>query len=219
MGKDDDQNYASPASDGPDAHIRTPCQTLDETNPMTRETTLTLAAFQDILDAYGADPHRWPAQRRSAADALLATSDAARTALREARALDAVLAAVPSSAPPSAALRDRIVAAAVSSAPRVGDASAPSSRSNVVPLDARRAPRSGAPEPARADAADRRQLWRAATALAASLVTGMLIGTFDIAPAAVRDFTGLARSERDVYGLVVTLQSDGLSTVFDEDHL
>jgi hypothetical protein len=46
--------------------------------------------FEQVLDAYGADPRRWPADERAAAKAFAARNvDAA--ALQEARALDAAL--------------------------------------------------------------------------------------------------------------------------------
>jgi hypothetical protein len=44
--------------------------------------------LQEILDAYGADPHRWPADERDAAAALLVATPALREAAGEAQRLD-----------------------------------------------------------------------------------------------------------------------------------
>lgn len=191
---------------------------------MTSETPLTLAAFQDMLDAFGADPRRWPADRRAAAQSLLGTSAEARLAVHEARALDAVLSAAPRAPAPDAATAARIAAVAIGVAPRQSNTqrSAPQSskaESNVVALDSRRG--AVALVGAERDVAvgRRSELWRTATALAASLVTGLLIGTFDIAPAAVRNLASLGQSERYVDYVVTALQNDGLSTLFDEDYL
>lgn len=59
------------------------------------------ARLQEILDAYGADPRRWPSVERADAEALLAHSAEARRARDEAFRLDRVLACVPApEAPP-----------------------------------------------------------------------------------------------------------------------
>jgi len=49
--------------------------------------------FRRLIEAYGADPARWPPPERAAALALLATSAQARAALEDVRRLDALLAA------------------------------------------------------------------------------------------------------------------------------
>lgn len=66
--------------------------------------------FADLLDAYGGEPARWPAPEREAALQLLARSETARAAQRQAAWLDAELdrSVV---APPSAALRAALIAA------------------------------------------------------------------------------------------------------------
>lgn len=56
---------------------------------------MTLGRFQEILDAYGADPRRWPAAERNDAEALLARSAEARRAQDEARRLDRMLDMLP----------------------------------------------------------------------------------------------------------------------------
>lgn len=50
-----------------------------------------LERLQQIIEAYGADPARWPQAELVAAEALLARSAEARAALAEARTLDAAL--------------------------------------------------------------------------------------------------------------------------------
>jgi ferric-dicitrate binding protein FerR (iron transport regulator) len=53
-----------------------------------------------LIDAYGADPARWPEDERAAAERHLADDPSARAALEEARRLDALLGRLP--APPEA---------------------------------------------------------------------------------------------------------------------
>ena len=67
--------------------------------------------FFSIVDAYGAEPRRWPEAERAAALAHLEADGEAAARVREAAGLDAVL---DESRPlaPSAALRSRVVAAA-----------------------------------------------------------------------------------------------------------
>jgi hypothetical protein len=52
---------------------------------------LSRARLLQLLDAYGADPARWPSDQRAAAEALLASDPEAQRALREAAALDDLL--------------------------------------------------------------------------------------------------------------------------------
>jgi hypothetical protein len=73
----------------------------------------------ELIDAYGADPERWPAGERPAALALLARSAAARTALAEASALDHLLDAAPAPVAPTADLAARVLARAPRAAVRV----------------------------------------------------------------------------------------------------
>jgi hypothetical protein len=63
---------------------------------------VTMERLAALLDAYGAQPARWPAAEREAAEALIARSDAARDAFAEAARLDAALDAA---APPPPADR------------------------------------------------------------------------------------------------------------------
>lgn len=73
--------------------------------------TLDMARLATLLDAYGADPQRWPEPERDAALALLRASEPARILQRAAAALDAKIDAwaVP---PHSAALRAAVIASA-----------------------------------------------------------------------------------------------------------
>jgi len=68
--------------------------------------------FSQLVEAYGADARRWPVAEREAAEAFrLAEPDAAALLLAEADAVDALLHASPQPAV-SAALRERVLAAA-----------------------------------------------------------------------------------------------------------
>lgn len=73
---------------------------------------MTSERFIALVSAYGADARRWPESERTAAQAYLASEpEAARAALAEADAVDALLHASP--APQvSMALRDRVIASA-----------------------------------------------------------------------------------------------------------
>ena len=70
-----------------------------------------LERFQELIDAYGAGPSRWPVAERAAAEALLARDARARALLTDAAALDGLLdsAAAPE---PSDLLRHRVLRAA-----------------------------------------------------------------------------------------------------------
>ena len=71
-----------------------------------------LADFTRLVEAYGADPKRWPAERRDDALALTKSDPAAAAVLDEARSLDEVLDAAPAQAP-SLMLRTVVAAAAL----------------------------------------------------------------------------------------------------------
>jgi len=60
---------------------------------------MTLDEFRALLAAHGAEPRRWPADRRAAAEALLAADPAARSAWQDEQALDALLDALAYAAP------------------------------------------------------------------------------------------------------------------------
>lgn len=88
-----------------------------------------LAAFREMLDMHGAAMRRWPAEQRAAAQSLLTRSDAARVALREAAALDALLDSMPAPQVDAARL-DRVVSSALAALPLPG----PAVNSNRKPL-------------------------------------------------------------------------------------
>ena len=66
--------------------------------------------FETLLLAHGANPARWPAERRAAAQALLARDEAARALLAEAERLDVVIAAGAAAPAAGGALAARILA-------------------------------------------------------------------------------------------------------------
>lgn len=72
---------------------------------------MTIEEFERLLLAQGADPARWPAQDRAAAEALLARDEAARTLLAEAERFDATLAAAVAAPAAGGALANRILTA------------------------------------------------------------------------------------------------------------
>ncbi len=84
---------------------------------------MTLTRFESLIDAHGGAAERWPAGERDAALALLARSPAARVMRETAARLDALLDRAPAE-PPSAALVERILAAAPVAGPVAGPAPA-----------------------------------------------------------------------------------------------
>ena len=113
---------------------------------------MTLDRLKEIVGAYGADPARWPATERVAAQDLLERSAAARRLRDEAAALDRILDQAPQAAS-SALLAARILRSQPQ--PRRTDA-----RSLFTEL--------WPDGPA----------WRPAAALAASMVLGLAVGAF-----------------------------------------
>lgn len=73
--------------------------------------TVGLERFEQIVDAYGADPGRWPEAERPQAEAFMAGSAEARAMVQGAQALDDWLDAAPSRAP-SELLERRVIKAA-----------------------------------------------------------------------------------------------------------
>ncbi len=70
-----------------------------------------LKRFEEIVDAYGAEPRRWPEGERRAAEAFATGREEARAILFAARQMDVALESAVQPIP-SAALRERILAAA-----------------------------------------------------------------------------------------------------------
>ncbi|WP_282009557.1 hypothetical protein [Brevundimonas aveniformis] len=73
--------------------------------------TVGLERFEQIIEAYGANPRHWPEQERAAAEHLVAHSEAARAMLASAAELDAWLDAAPDPVP-SDLLAHRVLKAA-----------------------------------------------------------------------------------------------------------
>jgi hypothetical protein len=74
--------------------------------------TMGLERFQELIDAYGAEPSRWPLAERAGAEALLANDAQARALVADAAALDALLDAAEAAPEPSDLLRHRVLRAA-----------------------------------------------------------------------------------------------------------
>jgi hypothetical protein len=182
---------------------------------------MTLSELDDLLAAWGSDPARWPAARRPAAQALLAEDSRARRLHEEARALDRLLTLAPT--PDSArlaTLEDRILAAArdeVGGRAAVPAAAVPVAAGNVVPLPARtREGKTRTPVAAPAALPDR---WRAAAAIAASLVIGIGIGLTDLTPAPPLSLASITSTSGDAEAGFAALPLDSLTGPLDEDHL
>jgi hypothetical protein len=77
---------------------------------MNDRSQMTLARLGELLDAYGADPERWPPEEREAAGVLLAQSAEAQRRCEASAQLDAILNLVPAHAA-SSALLERVLAA------------------------------------------------------------------------------------------------------------
>ena len=133
-------------------------------------TEMTPTRFADLLDAYGAEPARWPAAERDAALTLLARDAAARRAQAQAASLDALLDRAPV-APQSAALQARVLAAAPTAADRQHSPVSP-------PMANRASPRSwlGAIGHLVARLTPAPGSWQPAAAMAAALVLGLIVG-------------------------------------------
>ena len=169
--------------------------------------TIEQSHLQVLLDAYGADTKRWPQQHRRAAEALLASHGEARAMWDEARMLERLLDRAPlGDAAPQPALAARIVARATSERPaRTAPNALPD---NVVPLR-RPTPQSPAPAVARG-AGQRRSGWQTGGVLAASLMLGLLIGSF-----------GLTASMLDLDDddTIAAISGDGMFTSLEEDRI
>jgi hypothetical protein len=117
--------------------------------------TMTLDRLRLLIDAYGADPARWPEPERAGAATLLAASDEARALVAEAAALDRLLARYDN--PAEGAINQLRLVAAITSQPQ-GAA----------------APAGGLPRPA-----NQNQItlgWPNFAALAAAAIVGFVVG-------------------------------------------
>ena len=146
-----------------------------------------LARLAAVLDIHGSEPRHWPAGEQAALLAFAAANADAARLLAEERALDAVLRRAPAAGLDVTALLDRIAGAAAREPRLLG---AP-----VVPFNADRLDRRpAAPLPRRS----RQSLWPAATALAASLVIGLLIGASEQTAPAIDALINGADTDTDV---------------------
>lgn len=118
---------------------------------------MTPERFRELIDAYGADPKRWPESERLGALALLQRTPALAAELDAARRLDALIDAWPVAAAPADPAHLVARATRASQEP-VG---------NVVPL----APRRRAPATIRT--------WVRGAALAAAGICGLIVGMSD----------------------------------------
>lgn len=75
--------------------------------------TVGLKRFEQIIDAYGGDPGRWPADERAAAEALMATNAEAQAMAGEASLVDSWLDQAPDVAPSELLVRRVLKAAPV----------------------------------------------------------------------------------------------------------
>src|SRR5262245_23004312 len=115
--------------------------------------SMTLTDFEQLLEVYGADRTRWPADLRAAVAQLVARDAGAQRLLAETEALDRVLQSAPVPAlAAEAALAERIVAAAQRSprmvklppSPEVAAGAAPVQAVATPPATPRRSPWRGA---------------------------------------------------------------------------
>jgi hypothetical protein len=170
-------------------------------------TGMTLADFERLLDVYGGDRTRWPAEERAAAAQLVARDARARGILAEAEALDRVLERAPlPSLAIEAALAERIVAAAQRS-PRIVKIPAGQSSGTSLPgseVFPRQQARSWKRQFLRGDV-------RAAAVLAASLAVGIFIGISNVPQSVLPGLADLA-GDRGGYSLAQV-------EPFDEDVL
>ena len=153
---------------------------------------MTIAEFERLLDVYGSDRTRWPAEARASAGQLVARDRAARRLLAEAEALDRALERAPlPTLAQEAAIAERIVAAARRT-PRIvpptrTEASRPDiPADNVVQLPAAR----GRPR----WLTTRTAFGGVASALAASLALGVFLGLSNLSQGvlpAVEQMTGI----------------------------
>jgi hypothetical protein len=171
--------------------------------------SMTLGEFVRLLDVYGGERARWPADARAAAAHLVAKDAQAQHLLAEAEALDSVLQKAPLPAlAAEAALAERIVAAAQRSPRMVKLLDAAPAASGTRPSEAAVAPvtaiRSGPPRRTRL-------LSREAGAvgfLVASLVVGVVIGNSNLPREIVPELADLAGLTSEQSGLVQIALSD-----------
>lgn len=158
-----------------------------------------LAAFEEHLEVYGSRAERWPADARKRFEPSLAEQVRARGLLAEAQALERLLDQAPMPDPARVqALSDRIVDLATREPERPAAA--------VIDFAARRRPQ---PLP-------RAFQLKLASALAASLVVGIFIGTTPRAVSAIAEIAGAVGLPADADVADLVLFGDGSA---DEEDL
>lgn len=186
---------------------------------------LKLEAFEVLLETYGADRERWPADQRTLAAELMAANAGARALFLEAEALDRVLAgadgcATVGPANASDALVNRIMQAALAERPptnKVDTIGAPES-GVVVPLPRPKPHEARATPPAKLNLR-RFGGWQAAAVLVLALLTGVAIGSADFLAVPLTGLADLVGIDTDTTQSVAALQLDGLPWVMDEEQL
>ncbi|MBS0243502.1 MAG: hypothetical protein JSS20_15090 [Proteobacteria bacterium] len=187
---------------------------------------MTLEAFEQMLDAFGGDPARWPEKLCAGAQSLLVQSEPARRYLRETQALDQLLEKAGAT---DRARVDRLAGAIVNKAlaePRraviTGLPHVPAT-GQVIRLAAPKRPAASLEVERRAVPVGKSQrsqsstFYRVAAAMAASLLFGIAIGFTDLAPSTsllgLSTATDTTSSEADV--AILSLHTDSL----DEEQL
>jgi len=194
-----------------------------------------LTAFENVLDTFGGNPARWPADRRESLIRLAAADAEAGRLLREARAFDAVLSH--GAGPPvgnTSALADRIAAAVANTSPGraahgetppVGNPPASDSTSGVVIAWPRAGEKSRVAAQAMAlpgSLPQRERVpggWRTAALLAASLVVGIFVGVADLVPAEVTQIVASATTGTETPQALAFLSGEGLLEIIEEEFL
>jgi hypothetical protein len=176
--------------------------------------SMTLVEFEQLLDVYGADRTRWPADARAAAAQLVAKDGAARRLLAETEALDRVLQKAPAPAlAAESALAERIVAAALRSPRMVKLQPSPeAAATGAEPVQAAALSPAADPRPSVLGVRRRLRLMSreagAAGFLAASLVVGVLIGHTNLPPQIVPALAEMAGLSSDGDELIQIALSD-----------
>jgi len=127
--------------------------------------------LRELLEAYGAEPGRWPAQERAAAQTLLAENEEARRLRKQAASVDGLLDRATPIAPPI--IDAELLVASVTATPQ--------KTAEIVPLRPAARRSSGG------------SFWLKVASLAAAAMIGFLVG--------VTQFTGISDTSTSSSGL------------------
>ena len=127
--------------------------------------------LRELLEAYGAEPGRWPAQERAAAQTLLAENEEARRLRKQAASVDGLLDRATPIAPPI--IDAELLVASVTATPQ--------KTAEIVPLRPAARHSSGG------------SFWLKVASLAAAAMIGFLVG--------VTQFTGISDTSTSSSGL------------------